>query len=234
MVWGSEQGGSGEAGFCVALGLQKRLDRPCGAAALESQWLRVAEHAHVDLHAEQRRQHEQAAAVRHDQHRRGLGQRGGERDALAVDELLQRLAALGLAGPVDVGRRGADQRAEVPLAQAGVGRGRERRAASATVCAVTCARGASLQTMLRIGSPASTSAACAACGQADFAQRLVGGLEDAQRIAAGLAVAQEVEVVAGRRDRLGGGQLHQQVEARGLEVGGTCEIHPNLGRRRVH
>ncbi len=59
----------------------------------------------------------------------------------------------------------------------------------------------------------------------ELAQRLVHGLEDALRIAAGLAVAQEVEVIAGRRQRLRGGKAYQLVEAGGRAMGELCLCH---------
>jgi hypothetical protein len=148
-----------------------------------------------------------------------LPQRRVQRGALARDELRQRLAALGLAGPVDVGGRGADQRAEVALAQRLVRRGREpqrgthgvgRVEGAPRVAAHDGANGLARQQLGRArGLP-----------QAQLAQRLVGCLEHAQRVAAGLAVAQEVEVVAVRRERLRLRELNQLLEPAGGGVGG--------------
>jgi hypothetical protein len=202
---------------------QQRRYGPCRAAARKTQWLRVAEHGDVDGHAQQRGQRVQRAAVRHHQHRRGLLQGRVERRALAGDELRERLAALGLAGPVDVGRRGADQRAEVALAQLGLRRGREPQRGRHRVGGVEGAArvaaddGADRLARQQLGRMRRLL-------QAELAQRFVDRLEDAQRVAPGLAVAQKVEVVAGRRERLRGGDLDQLVEAAGGGVGGACSV----------
>ncbi len=184
---------------------QWSLTRHAGAVAFEAQRLRVAEQSHVDRHAEQRRQHVERAAVGHDQHRCRLRQRLVEGFPLAGHELGQGLAARGRAGPVDVRGRGADQLAEVALAQALVHPGRD-----AVRRRHRLRRG---QGPMHV---AAHDAADRLAGQqlggarrllqAERAERFVGGLEDAPRIALGLAMAQEVEVVAGRRERMRGGQ----------------------------